>query len=556
MVMRIRWSDELVTRVDIVPRLEDHLIDELFYQENEIGEMRHTAFMVECGLEEDPPDGPEIEPIPWNEADKAKEELESEFVHDKEERERNGKIRDKKQRQRELPSRSRSTDDIDKFATNKLTSKQLIGRQQPLPYIPSPPRRSRSIAITDSIPSSLSIKEPAVTLSNRKTKKTPKKHPVSRAASNDDIENMELSLAFAKIERPKSSKSDREFRAGERQRCRSNNVNRTLSKTKSGSSHIMERDASKIRTIRDTSIPNKRRPPVRSLIACKSGTLHGMRKTLSKSDKRNSSREKDSNSNRKETRDKKSNNKERVSIVYKNGKKTITHSNDELCRPPSEFEGKNNKAEKISIFFKNGKKTIIRQPSGLSCAQSTSDDDSLDDIVSSDGNTTISSDISISSYEDSSIIDDLFNPVSEKTRPPKVISPSPVTSSPLIGLKKKRRSQRKIVATSNNFPSKDAKFLTISPPALLSKTSNCDTSPSLSSKEEKKNGRKKKSELLDSKKKNEDKIRKKCEIKKVRVNKDKLPSNNHSTKSRPDDWLGSDGKTKRRSWKKKIDIRG
>lgn len=220
------------------------------------------------------------------------------------------------------------------------------------------------------------------------------------------------------------------------------------------------------------------------------------------------------------------------------------------------LKAKTTKLKRYRYFSKMAKKTIIRQPSGLSCAQSTSDDDFLDDIVSSDGNTTISSDISISSYEDSSIIDDLFNPVSEKTRPPKVISPSPVTSSPLIGLKKKRRSQRKIVATSNNSPSKDAKFLTISPPALLSKTSNCDTSPSLSSKEEKKNGRKKKSELLDSKKKNEDKIRKKCEIKKVRVNKDKLPSNNHSTKSRPDDWLGSDGKTKRRSWKKKIDIRG
>ena len=76
MVMRIRWSDELVTRVDIIPRLEDHLIDELFYQEHEIGEMRQTAFMVECGLEEDPHDGPDmIEPIPWDEADEAKEKL-------------------------------------------------------------------------------------------------------------------------------------------------------------------------------------------------------------------------------------------------------------------------------------------------------------------------------------------------------------------------------------------------------------------------------------------------------------------------------------------------
>mmetsp|Transcript_45872 Transcript_45872/g.53042 ORF Transcript_45872/g.53042 Transcript_45872/m.53042 type:complete len:104 (+) Transcript_45872:146-457(+) len=65
MVMRIQWSVELVTGIKIVPRLEDHLIDELFYQEDEIGEMRHTAFMVDCGLEEDPPDGPNVAPLPW-----------------------------------------------------------------------------------------------------------------------------------------------------------------------------------------------------------------------------------------------------------------------------------------------------------------------------------------------------------------------------------------------------------------------------------------------------------------------------------------------------------
>jgi hypothetical protein len=66
MVMRnIQWSVELVTRMEIVPRLEDHLIDDLFYQDDEIGEMRYTAFMVKCGLEEDPPDGPDVAPLPW-----------------------------------------------------------------------------------------------------------------------------------------------------------------------------------------------------------------------------------------------------------------------------------------------------------------------------------------------------------------------------------------------------------------------------------------------------------------------------------------------------------
>ncbi len=60
----LTFSDD-PPKVYEIPRLEDHLIDELFYQEDEIGEMRHTAFMIECGLEEDPPDGPDVPPIPW-----------------------------------------------------------------------------------------------------------------------------------------------------------------------------------------------------------------------------------------------------------------------------------------------------------------------------------------------------------------------------------------------------------------------------------------------------------------------------------------------------------
>ena len=65
MAPRVQWTTELVSEQFIVPRLEDELIDDLFYQEDEIGEMRHTAFMIECGLEEDPPDGPDVPPVPW-----------------------------------------------------------------------------------------------------------------------------------------------------------------------------------------------------------------------------------------------------------------------------------------------------------------------------------------------------------------------------------------------------------------------------------------------------------------------------------------------------------
>jgi len=64
---RLQWRVELVVEEFIVPRLENHEIDDLFYQEDEIGEFRHTAFMIECGLEEDPPDGPDVPPVPWGE---------------------------------------------------------------------------------------------------------------------------------------------------------------------------------------------------------------------------------------------------------------------------------------------------------------------------------------------------------------------------------------------------------------------------------------------------------------------------------------------------------
>lgn len=60
--LRFTETDPVVIEI---PRLSWDEIDELFYQDDEIGEMRHTAFMIECGLEEDPPDGPDVPPIPW-----------------------------------------------------------------------------------------------------------------------------------------------------------------------------------------------------------------------------------------------------------------------------------------------------------------------------------------------------------------------------------------------------------------------------------------------------------------------------------------------------------
>jgi hypothetical protein len=60
----IRWSDE-PDQFIIVPRIDNDQIDDLFYQEDEIGEFRHTAFMIECGLEEEDWDGPDITPMSW-----------------------------------------------------------------------------------------------------------------------------------------------------------------------------------------------------------------------------------------------------------------------------------------------------------------------------------------------------------------------------------------------------------------------------------------------------------------------------------------------------------
>jgi len=45
----VQWSVELVSSVYTVPRIEDqHLIDKLFYQEDEYIEMRQAAFIAEC----------------------------------------------------------------------------------------------------------------------------------------------------------------------------------------------------------------------------------------------------------------------------------------------------------------------------------------------------------------------------------------------------------------------------------------------------------------------------------------------------------------------------
>ena len=622
MVMRIQWSVELVTGIKIVPRLEDHLIDELFYQEDEIGEMRHTAFMVDCGLEEDPPDGPNVAPVPWG--DMLLKLQDRDRVNDGANGIAGGNENDeglnRKRRQRELPSRSQSTDNIDNL-TIKVTSLPQ-GRQNL--HLPSIPRRCNSIN-AGMRPSSLFVKEklspkqsPATTVSklrvgsarSRRSEKAPKKHPPNKAASNDNIRNMGLSLSFAKTERPSplspniqtkrsiSSRSKREFRVGERQRGHPP-VNRLLCKTSSGTSHDMGIDAAKIRAITDNTKQNQKPPIIRSLMAAKSGTLHGMRKKLPIPKKGSYSQREHSKNNINLPQNNSEDKEEISSIVYKNGKR--------LSRP---LNSKRDKKEKVSIVFKNGKKTITREP----CSNSSSDDDFLDDIVSSDDNTTTSSVISISTC--GSMTDD--SPIIQQMDPvPRIITSSPVSSPPSLALTKKRRSLSKNKTTNNGSLLGEKKYPTVSSASTEEKKTSKFLNGSISSsssqpakkssvKTKKKKKKKKKSDGLENEKgtcasvsssSSKIKFKKNSLLSETKTNspsidiqrhdrelthkphgflpgsdlctashkvtkKEKVKSNHSkasNTSRRSDDWLGSAEKSKR-SWraktKKKMDVLG
>jgi len=142
---RLQWRVELVAEEFIVPRLENHEIDDLFYQEDEIGEFRHTAFMIECGLEEDPPDGPDVPPVPWGEMllKIQQEEMKKKAIASDDKVDKKGDVDDKsgdvddksgdtqnsssnngKSRieGKRPPNRSRSSDEIDTLAIELTTS--------------------------------------------------------------------------------------------------------------------------------------------------------------------------------------------------------------------------------------------------------------------------------------------------------------------------------------------------------------------------------------------------------------------------------------------------
>jgi hypothetical protein len=242
----LRFSDNIQTYE--VPRLDDHLIDELFYQEDEIGEMRHTAFMIECGLEEDPPDGPDVPPVPWGDRLlKAHRNGTSETSQSSSSTADSKPIQyDPPKRrvpQRTLPERSRSTDDLD------LLEVEL-----------SPEANRRKLVASKS--GSLHAMRPP---------KVVKRRPPPRCHSVDDSNGIDLSLAFAKTEGSPHRRGGRKMVAA-----------------KSGSLHGMREAAAKAVATKEENggggeAENKSptpRSPVRRLVAAKSGTVHGLRKAL------------------------------------------------------------------------------------------------------------------------------------------------------------------------------------------------------------------------------------------------------------------------------------
>ena len=720
MAMRIQWSVELVTKTEIVPRLEDHLIDDLFYQEDEIGEMRHTAFMVECGLEEDPPDGPDVAPVPWGDM-LLKIQLEQNQINDDDDgtvlvvnddiivtlndedcnNSNNSSIRSLQRNHRELPSRSQSTDDL----AIELTISPVGGRRIYHPRLAAVPRdhvprRCKSVSL-DMKPSSSLIndllshqkspdaisKQYGGSISSRRPAKSPTNHPPSKAASNDDVHNMGLNLAFAKTERPspmspnptKDRISYRTKRETFDEEKRSPPLNRLLGKTKSGTSHDMGIGVAKARamiesaskdqdalTNQNSPLPIRRAPvtrslmaaksgtlhemrtntktkdavenspakrgaPVvrRSLMAAKSGTLHGMRTSVDLATKKqkeaaaetedavdNNNTERNQNSPAKRGApvrrslmaaksgtlhgmQKKISKPEEISNIQRehsnNNNGNLSHSSKSSS---NKKEIEHDKKEKISVVYKNGKKTIIRQP------HSISDDDFLDDIVSSDDDTNISSDVSISTCGS---VDDDSPPIQQMDPIPKSITASSGTSSSPSSSKtpkEKRNSKSKKNTTDISSPSVKKKISSKISSGNVTSPSSISSQPKDKSSVKKKK-KKKKSEDLENKKDNgisvpssPSQTKKKTlksllsetksnlrsvgirqqEIDLMQSPDEYLPSSGQSTKSpkikkkeklknsrasdtsdtRPDDWIGSK-ETKRRTYykvktKEKLDL--
>jgi hypothetical protein len=277
MGIKIRFSEDV--KKFVVPRVEEDQIDDLFYQEDEIGEMRHTAFMIECGLEEDPPDGPDIPPIPWGDALSGQQQTGSLSDSSADSKPFKSYSPVASPIRRKPPPRSRSTDDME------LIDEHMSPK--------TPPQRLRLVAAKSG------------SLHAMKTSPQRSKQPPHRSNSSGDVGATDLNLAFAKTNKasPRSAKRFMRCKSGtahglaaaaaaamknieekEKEQDTTStrpvtSKSRKLTRAKSGSSHGMGAAAEAARRALEekegSDIPQ--RSPVRRLVATKSGTLHGMR---------------------------------------------------------------------------------------------------------------------------------------------------------------------------------------------------------------------------------------------------------------------------------------
>lgn len=242
--MGVTWN-EAEPEVFEVPRIDDELIDDAFYQEDEIGEMRHTAFMIECGLEEDPPDGPDVPPIPWKLEDLQRAADEAEAAKKKEEEGKEAKDQQKKTSPRRVPpKRTHSMDG------------GLVDLEEHLPQAAKAPEPKRGVAVTNS----------GGIFQNRPPRR---KAVPTRTMSVDTYGKSgqaKLSIGLARTEK------------------KSIGGPRTFTGSKSGSLLAMRPNLEKL------AEGDEEAPPIGSpmgsprraskLVATKSGNLHGMRKAL------------------------------------------------------------------------------------------------------------------------------------------------------------------------------------------------------------------------------------------------------------------------------------
>jgi hypothetical protein len=542
MAPRLKWAVELISTTNIVPRLEDHLIDELFYQEDEIGEFRHTAFMVECGLEEDPPDGPDVAPVPWGEMllkqqqQQQQEKEQNKIVAADENvvvkggRPRKIEYKDKnksnrnndsdshdgvgwKKGKRELPNRSRSTDDIETLAI-ELTSSPKARHNNKLR---STPNRSNSVPLDmyavngEASPSSSSyVQFSPGSLTGKKlelNRRPEKRIPDIKTSSSDDS----------------ASSSTRERRLGSQTSSRPKRITPMrgmLTTTRSGTCHEMAAAATKAKeklnaekernggsnSSSSSTSRAKRTVPVRGkLVATRSGTPREMATAATKAKKKlNAEKEKkkeyesvaDFPPASPSVRERRRSIESAAHVIkppfvseQRNSIESIECKQpDKSARPAPlirslvttksgtvhgarkqtrDTTDKKNEDEPSRIVYKNGKKTVLRRLSSISkkdtirqrnslSDSSFSDDNFLGDIVpESDDESVGRSDISVSTC--GSEIDDHLSPQKEQ----KAYVPKSIPQSLKKPVRKRSLSKKELLdedilgSSSKSFKSID-----------------------------------------------------------------------------------------------------